>query len=112
MNIVMEGGKASVEEMVRSTERGLLVTRVWYIREVDPFQKILTGMTRDGTFWVEDGKAQYGVRNFRFNQSIIEMLKQVEMMSTPQRAAGEESFEMVLPAMKVRDFNLTSTTKF
>jgi predicted Zn-dependent protease len=52
------------------------------------------------------------VRNFRFNQSIIEMLKQVEMMSTPQRAAGEESFEMVLPAMKVRDFNLTSTTKF
>ena len=112
MNIVMEGGKASVEEMVRSTERGLLVTRVWYIREVDPFQKILTGMTRDGTFWIEDGKAQYGVRNFRFNQSIIEMLKQVEMMSTPQRAAGEESFEMVLPAMKVRDFNLTSTTKF
>jgi predicted Zn-dependent protease len=112
MNIVMEGGKASVDEMVRSTERGLLVTRVWYIREVDPFQKILTGMTRDGTFWIEDGKAQYGVRNFRFNQSIIEMLKQVEMMSTPQRAAGEESFEMVLPAMKVRDFNLTSTTKF
>jgi PmbA protein len=112
MNIVMEGGKTSLEEMVRSTERGLLVTRVWYIREVDPFQKILTGMTRDGTFWIEDGKVQYGVKNFRFNQSIIEMLKQVEVMSPPQRTAGEESFEMVIPAMKVREFNLTSTTKF
>jgi predicted Zn-dependent protease len=112
MNIVMEGGKTSVEEMVSSTDRGLLVTRVWYIREVDPFQKILTGMTRDGTFWIEDGKLQYGVRNFRFNQSIIELLKQIEAMSPPQRTAGEESFEMVLPGMKVREFNLTSTTKF
>jgi len=112
MNIVMEGGRASVEDMVRSTERGLLVTRVWYIREVDPFQKILTGMTRDGTFWIEGGRLRYGVRNFRFNQSIIEMLKHVEMMSPPQRTAGEETFEMVIPAMKVGEFNLTSTTKF
>jgi PmbA protein len=112
MNIVMEGGKVGIEEMIRSTERGLLVTRVWYIREVDPFQKILTGMTRDGTFWIEDGKVQYGLKNFRFNQSIIEMLKRVEMMSVPQRTAGEETFEMVIPAMKVSEFNLTSTTKF
>jgi len=112
MNIVMEGGRSSVEEMVRATERGLLVTRVWYIREVDPFQKILTGMTRDGTFWIEGGRVRYGVRNFRFNQSIIEMLKHVEMMSPPQRTAGEETFEMVIPAMKVGEFNLTSTTKF
>ncbi|MBI4164833.1 MAG: TldD/PmbA family protein [Acidobacteria bacterium] len=112
MNIVMEGNKASVEDMIRSTERGLLVTRLWYIREVDPFQKILTGMTRDGTFWVEDGKIQYGVRNLRFNQSVIEMLNHVEMLGTPQRTAGEESFEMVVPAMKVRDFSFSSLTKF
>src|SRR5438094_657487 len=112
MNIVLDGGKSSTEEMVRSTERGLLVTRLWYIREVDPYQKILTGMTRDGTFWIEDGQVRYGVRNFRFNQSIIEMLGQVEMMTPPQRTAGEESFEMVVPGMKVREFNLSSLTKF
>jgi len=112
VNIVMEGGKASVEEMVRSTERGLLVTRLWYIREVDPYQKILTGMTRDGTFWIEDGKVQYGLRNLRFNQSMIEMLGQVEMMSPPERAAGEETFDMVVPAMKVREFSFSSLTKF
>jgi predicted Zn-dependent protease len=112
MNIVMEGGKASVEEMIRSTERGLLVTRLWYIREVDPYQKILTGMTRDGTFWIEEGKVRHGLRNLRFNQSVIEMLNGVEMMGPPQRTAGEESFEMVVPAMKVRDFSFSSLTKF
>lgn len=112
VNLVIEGNKSTVEQMVRSTERGLLITRLWYIREVDPYHKILTGMTRDGTFWIENGKVQYGVRNFRFNQSIIKMLGQVEMMSPPQRTAGEESFDMVVPAMKVRDFNFSSLTKF
>jgi PmbA protein len=112
MNIVMEGNKAGIEEMVRTTERGLLVTRLWYIREVDPYQKILTGMTRDGTFWIEDGEVHHGVRNLRFNQSVIEMLNQVEMLGPPQRTAGEESFEMVVPAMKVRDFCFSSLTKF
>ncbi|MBI1941998.1 MAG: TldD/PmbA family protein [Acidobacteria bacterium] len=112
MNIVMDGGRASLEDMIASTERGLLVTRLWYIREVDPYQKILTGMTRDGTFWIENGKVQYGVKNFRFNQSVIAMLEKVEMMGPPQRTAGEESFEMVVPAMKVRDFSFSSLTKF
>jgi predicted Zn-dependent protease len=112
MNIVMEGGKSSAEDMIRSTERGLLVTRLWYIREVDPYQKILTGMTRDGTFWIEDGEIRYGVKNLRFNQSIIEMLGRIEMMGPHQRTAGEESFEMVVPAMKVRDFNFSSATKY
>jgi PmbA protein len=112
VNIVMEGGRTSIQEMIRSTKRGLLVTRLWYIREVDPYQKILTGMTRDGTFWIEDGKVQYGLRNLRFNQSMIEMLGQVEMMSPPERAAGEETFDMVVPAMKVREFSFSSLTKF
>jgi predicted Zn-dependent protease len=112
MNIVMDGQKASVEDMIASTERGLLVTRLWYIREVDPFQKILTGMTRDGTFWVENGRIRHGVKNLRFNQSVIEMLNHVEMLGVPQRTAGEESFEMVVPAMKVRDFSFSSLTKF
>ena len=112
MNIVLGGGHSAVEEMVASTERGILVTRLWYIREVDPYQKILTGMTRDGTFLVEDGKLRRGILNFRFNESLIEMLSNVEMLGAAQRAAGEESFEMVVPAMKVRDFNFTEVTKF
>jgi predicted Zn-dependent protease len=102
----------TVEQMIASTERGVLVTRLWYIREVDPYEKILTGMTRDGTFLVEDGKIKHGVRNFRFNESLISMLSNVEQMSVPVRASGEESFDMVVPAMKVRDFNFTEVTKF
>ncbi len=114
MNIVFGGDKApkTVEQMVASTERGILVTRLWYIREVDPYEKLLTGMTRDGTFYVENGKVQYGVRNFRFNESLIHMFSNVEEMGTPVRASGEESFDMVVPAMKVCDFNFTEVTKF
>jgi predicted Zn-dependent protease len=112
MNLVFGGGKASVDEMVRSTERGILVTRLWYIRDVDPYEKVLTGMTRDGTFLVQEGKVAGGVRNFRFNQGILEMLSNVEMMGPAVRAAGEESFEMVVPPMKVRNFHFTEVTKF
>ena len=102
----------SVQQMIASTERGILVTRLWYIREVDPYEKIVTGMTRDGTFYVENGRVQHGVRNFRFNQSLIHLLSNVEVMSVPVRACGEESFDMVVPAMKVKDFNFTEVTKF
>ena len=102
----------TVEQMIASTERGVLVTRLWYIREVEPFEKMLTGMTRDGTFYVENGRVQGGVRNFRFNESLIHMLSNVEAMSVPVRASGEESMDMVVPAMKVRDFNFTEVTKF
>ncbi len=114
MNIVFgaPGKPQHVEEMIASTERGILVTRLWYIREVDPYEKIVTGMTRDGTFLVENGKVQCGLRNFRFNESLISMLKKVEAMSTPVRASGEESFDMVVPAMKVKEFNFTEATKF
>ena len=114
LNIVLvpRGETQSVQQMIASTERGILVTRLWYIREVEPFEKMLTGMTRDGTFLVENGKVQGGVRNFRFNESLIHMLSNVEAMSTPVRACGEESFDMVVPAMKVKDFNFTEVTKF
>ena len=104
--------RQSVAEMIASTGRGVLVTRLWYIREIDPYEKIMTGMTRDGTFLVENGKIQCGVRNFRFNQSLISMLSNVEAMSAPVRACGEESFDMVVPAMKVNEFNFTEVTKF
>lgn len=112
MNLVFGGGNTPLQEMIGSTERGILVTRLWYIREVEPYEKVLTGMTRDGTFLVEKGRVSGGVKNFRFNQSILEMLTNVEMLSPAVRATGEESFEMVVPAMKVRDFHFTEVTKF
>lgn len=112
LNVVFSGGDVPVERMIAETERGILVTRLWYIREVDPYRKILTGMTRDGTFLIESGKLSHGVRNFRFNQSMIELLNHVEAMSPAVRSSGEESFDMVVPALKVRDFNFTEVTKF
>jgi predicted Zn-dependent protease len=102
----------TLDQMIATTERGVLVTRLWYIREVEPYEKILTGMTRDGTFYVQGGRVQCGVRNFRFNQSLIHMLSGVDAMSVPQRSSGEESFDMVVPAMRVRDFNFTEVTRF
>jgi PmbA protein len=111
-NLVFAGGTTSLETMIATTERGILLTRLWYIREVDPYEKILTGMTRDGSFLVENGRISTGVRNFRFNQNILEMLSNVGQMGPAVRAAGEESFEMVVPAMKVRDFHFTEVTKF
>jgi predicted Zn-dependent protease len=112
MNLVFTGGDSSVEKMISSTDRGLLVTRLWYIREVDPYEKVMTGMTRDGLFLVEHGKVTSAVRNFRFNQSLLEMLRNVELMGLAVRATGEEAFEMIVPAMKVRDFHFSEVTKF
>jgi predicted Zn-dependent protease len=116
LNIVFvgppDGETRTVEQMIASTERGILVTRLWYIREVDPYEKILTGMTRDGTFLVENGKTVCGIRNFRFNESLLHMLQNVEAIGIPVRSCGEESFDMVVPPMKVRDFNFTEVTKF
>lgn len=112
LNIVIRGGSTSIEQMIESTGRGILVTRLWYIREVDPYEKILTGMTRDGTFLIENGELVSGLRNFRFNQGIIEMLNHVEALSPEARVSGEETFDMVVPAMKVGEFNFTEVTRF
>jgi PmbA protein len=114
MNIVFgtPAEPKTLDQMIASTERGMLVTRLWYIREVDPYEKILTGMTRDGTFYVENGKVRHGVLNFRFNESLLHMLSNVEQMGMPVRASGEESFDMVVPVMKVKEFNFTEVTKF
>ena len=98
--------------MISATDYGLLVTRLWYIREVDAFEKILTGMTRDGTFLVEHGKVGKGIRNLRFNQSVLLMLRQVLDLGTPVRACGEEAFDMVAPAMRIGGFQFTETTRF
>ena len=112
MNLVFAGGTTSMQEMIATTERGVLVTRLWYIREVDPYEKILTGMSRDGIFLVEGGQVKHAVRNLRFNQSLKEMLNQVELLGPAVRAAGEESFEMVVPPMRVANFHFTEVTKY
>jgi predicted Zn-dependent protease len=102
-NLVFEGEDHLFEDLIRSTDRGLLVTRFWYIRTVNPQTVQLTGLTRDGLFMIEKGKIAYPVMNFRWNESPAVALANVEMMSRPTRIQG-----MVIPAMKIRDFTFTS----
>ena len=108
-NIIMSGGDKSTADLVRGTQKGVLVTRTWYIRMVDPQTVLLTGLTRDGTFYVENGEIKYPVKNFRFNESPVIMLNNVEELGKPIRVQGDESpFSMMIPPMKLRDFNFTS----
>ena len=108
-SFLMSGGPSSVEDMIRSTERGILVTRLWYLREVDPRTILYTGLTRDGTFLVENGKVSKAVKNFRFNDSPLFMLNNLEAVGQPVRLAGTEAGgAVVVPPLKVRDFNFTS----
>ncbi len=102
-NIIMDGGTASIEELIRDTARGVLVTRFWYIRYVDPQTLLLTGLTRDGTFYIEDGKIKHAIKNFRFNESPIIMLNNVDALGKPVRAQGS-----MVPPMRIRDFTFTS----
>ena len=112
LNLVVTGGNTSLDQMITSTEHGLLVTRLWYIREVDPYEKVMTGMTRDGLFQIARGKITKAAKNFRFNQSVLEMLRNVDALGPSQRATGEEAFEMVVPPMKIRNFHFSEVTKF
>lgn len=111
-NVVLAGGDQSLDELIKGTDSGILLTRVWYVREVDPTTKILTGMTRDGTFLIENGRLKCGIKNMRFNQSLLELLSNVAALGRPVRAAGEEGEPAVVPPMRVENFNFTSTTTF
>jgi predicted Zn-dependent protease len=108
----MSGGNSTIEEMIRSTERGLLVTRFWYIRPVDPRTILFTGLTRDGTFLIENGQITTAAKNLRWNESPVFMLNNVEMMSAPVRVSANESGDadsaVVVPAVKAHDFTFTS----
>ncbi|MDG1277275.1 MAG: TldD/PmbA family protein [Algoriphagus sp.] len=101
--VIFEGGNQSLADMISSTERGILVTRFWYIRGVDPQTLLFTGLTRDGTFYIENGKIKFPVKNFRFNESPIIMLNNIEALGQQQRVDGD-----LIPAMKIRDFTFTS----
>jgi len=104
-NTIMEGGTKSTAELIAGTERGILVTRTWYIRMVDPQTVLLTGLTRDGTFYIENGKLQYPIKNFRFNESPVIMLNNIEELG---RSVRVENGNFMVPAMKLRDFTFTS----
>jgi predicted Zn-dependent protease len=108
-SVKMAGGSASTEEMIASTPRGILVTRLWYLRQVDPRTVLYTGLTRDGTYLIENGKITKAVKNLRFNESPLFMLNNLEMLGRSERVAGTESGgNVVMPTIKVRDFNFTS----
>jgi len=107
--VVMEGGTASLQDLIKSTEKGILVTRLWYIRSVDPQTLLLTGLTRDGTFYIENGKIVYPVKNFRFNESPVIMLNNLEALGKPESTvSGESGIHAMIPPIKIRDFTFSS----
>jgi len=108
-NLIMVGGDKSTMDLVKSTKKGVLVTRTWYIRMVDPQTVLLTGLTRDGTFYIENGEIKYPIKNFRFNESPVIMLNNVDEIGKPERVSSNESnYIMMLPPLKIRDFTFTS----
>jgi predicted Zn-dependent protease len=110
-NILMQGGQGSLQDLIAGTARGVLITSFWYIREVDPRTLLLTGLTRDGVFWIEDGKIAYPIRNFRWNNSPVQVLKNVEAMSRSARVEARGGGGSIrVPALRVRDFELTSVS--
>ena len=111
-SIRMSGGTTSLDDLIRSTQRGLLVTRFWYLRPVDARTILYTGLTRDGTYLIENGKISKPVKNLRFNDSPIFMLNNLEAMGVPERVSASEGGDpgqaIMVPPIKVRDFNFTS----
>ncbi|QJD79821.1 TldD/PmbA family protein [Spirosoma rhododendri] len=108
-NLIMMGGNASLEEMIRTTPRGILVTKLWYIRPVDPQTMLYTGLTRDGTFYIENGRIKFPIKNFRFNESPIIMLNNLDALGKPERTVSTETFNNhLIPPMKIREFTFTS----
>jgi predicted Zn-dependent protease len=110
----MLGGEHSLEDLIARTERGILCTRFWYIRGVDQRTILYTGLTRDGTFLIENGKITKPVKNMRWNESPLFMLNNLEMLGRPESVIGSESGDagaaLMMPSVKARDFNFTSAS--
>ncbi|WP_336514406.1 TldD/PmbA family protein [Pollutibacter soli] len=107
--VIVAGGTSSLEDLIKSTEKGILVSRLWYIRSVDPQTLLVTGLTRDGTFYIENGQIKFPVKNFRFNESPIIMLNNLEALGKSERTvSGESGIHALVPPMKIRDFTFTS----
>jgi PmbA protein len=119
LNLVMKPGVKSLDELVRETDRGILVTRFHYTNVIDPHKLTFTGMTRDGTFLIEGGKITKGLKNLRFTENIIDVLNRVEALSKNSVMVASDpgygsrfATGTVVPAIKVRDFAFTSATEF
>ncbi|WP_287129573.1 TldD/PmbA family protein [Candidatus Cyanaurora vandensis] len=112
-NLIMAGDESkSLMDLVKSTERGVFLTHVWYVRYIKPAETLLTGLTRDGTFLIENGKFAGGVKNLRFNESVLSLLQRVEAMSKAVSAVDNEAPPSLFPGLKVKDFNFVSATQF
>jgi len=111
-NLILDGGDASLEEMVGSTERGLLLTGLWYVREVDPRTLLSTGLTRDGVYLVEDGRVRGAVNNFRFNESPVDLLGRLTEAGRTEHALprerGDQFRRTAMPPIRVPDFNMST----
>jgi predicted Zn-dependent protease len=107
-SLILEGGGSSLADLIKATDRGLLVTRFWYIRSVNPQTVQVTGLTRDGLFLIEKGIVTQPVVNFRFNESPVRLLQNTKMLGQPGRVRGAEGSGMVAPAIQAADFNFTS----
>jgi predicted Zn-dependent protease len=108
--LVLEGSDASVEDLIRATDRGLLVTHFWYIRFLNPQTLQLTGLTRDGLFLIENGKVTTPVMNFRFNESPVRLLQNTKQLGRPVRAGGSEGGSMLAPPLRADEFNFASVS--
>jgi predicted Zn-dependent protease len=107
--VKLAGGNSTQEELIASTPRGVLVTHLFYLRQTDPRTVMYTGLTRDGTFLIENGKVTKSIKNFRFNESPLLMLNNLDGIGKAVRVAGTEAGgDVVMPPLKIRDFNFTS----
>lgn len=107
--IIMDGTNTSLEDLIKGTEKGILITRLWYIRPVDPQTLLFTGLTRDGTFYIENGQIKFPIKNMRFNESPVIMLNNLDALGKPERTVSGESFQSALiPPMRIKEFTFTS----
>lgn len=114
-NLIMEGGTAKMDDLIAGTERGVLVTRFWYIRPLDPQSLLFTGLTRDGLFLIENGKVTRPVKNMRWNESPIVAFNNVDAMTAPERVVSGEGvgaggLALVCPAARIREFTFSSSS--
>jgi predicted Zn-dependent protease len=114
-NLLMTGGSACLADMIASTERGLLLTTLWYIRTVDPTVLLLTGLTRDGVYLVEDGEVTAAVNNFRFNESPLDLLRRATEAGTSEvtlpREWGDWATRAAMPSLRIPDFHMSSVSQ-
>ncbi len=119
LNLILKGGKTTLKEMIKTTKKGILVTRFHYTNVVEPMKTIITGMTRDGTFLVENGEIIKGIKNLRFTQSLVEAFSNLVELSKKLTLAGggagygaRFAIGQLVPALKINDFNFTGVTEF